>query len=89
MSDACQTQICVFDVGALFDGKLFPVTNIEYKCSNHKLNCQLNFDIVAVDTYEIPADFQGEAMSIKSYRVFTKKIERSQVLWAWGNIDGS
>jgi len=42
-------------------------------------------DMTVVDTYEIPADFQGEAMTITGYGVFAKKKERRLVLWARGN----
>jgi hypothetical protein len=40
--------------------------------------------MAVIDTYEIPADFQGEAMTITGYGVCTKKIERRLVLWARG-----
>lgn len=46
---------------------------------------QLIQNTTVVDTYEIPADFQGEAMTITGYGVFAKKNESRLVLWARGN----
>jgi hypothetical protein len=54
--------------------------------STHSDDEKLNRKEAVVDTYEIPADFQGEAMSITSYGVLAKKIEGRECYEARGNL---
>jgi hypothetical protein len=43
--------------------------------------------MTVVDTYEIPADFQGEAMTITGYGVFTKKKRETTSVMGKGQLD--